>query len=58
MGYLFSFCSKIEYIDISNFNTQNVIDMGSMLCDCLSLTSIEVSKFNTKNVRDMSLYVF
>ena len=41
-------------INLSNFNTKNVIDMGYMFNGCSSLTSIDLSSFNTNNVTNMS----
>ena len=39
---------------ISNFITNNVIDMNSMFYNCSSLTDINLLNFDTKNVIDMS----
>jgi len=41
-------------IDLSNFNTNNIINMCSMFGYCSSLKSINLSNFNTNNVTDMS----
>ena len=41
-------------LDLSHFNTQNVIDMISMFSGCTSLTSLDLMNFNTQNVTDMS----
>ena len=40
-------------LDVSNFNTSNVTDMGWMFYDCNSLTSLDISNFNTNNVTNM-----
>jgi len=53
-GYIFSECSKLAYIDLSNFNTKNVTYMRRMFSGCYSLTNINLSNFNTNKVIDMS----
>lgn len=40
-------------IDLSNFNTANVTDMGYMFHNCDALTTLDLSNFNTANVTDM-----
>jgi surface protein len=54
MNYMFSKCSSLENINLSNFNTQNVIDMYRIFSECSSLKNIDLSNFNTQNVKDMS----
>ena len=51
---MFSDCSSLQQLDLTNFNTGNVKDMSSMFWGCKALTEIDLSKFNTKNVTDMS----
>lgn len=41
------------FIDLSNFNTENVVDMSSMFEDS-SVTTLDLSNFDTSNVEDMS----
>ena len=53
-NYMFSHCSSLTNIDLSNFNTQNVTDMSWMFSWCSSLTNINLSNFNTQNVTNMS----
>ena len=50
---LFRDCKYLVNINLSNFNTQNVIYMGGMFEECSSLTNIDLSNINTKNVTDM-----
>ena len=50
---MFYNCSSLNSLNLSNFNTNNVINMKSMFCDCSSLTSLNLSNFNTNNVNDM-----
>ena len=54
MGWMFSNCHGLTYIDLSKFNTSNVTNMSSMFYNCNSLTYLDVSKFDTSNVTDMS----
>ena len=41
-------------VDLTNFNTPNVIDIGMMFNGCSSLISIDLSNFNTQNIRKMN----
>jgi len=52
--FMFYNCKNITNIDLSSFNTQNVIDMSYMFDGCSNLTNINLSSFNTQNVRYMS----
>ena len=51
---MFFSCTSLTGLDLSNFNTENVISMGCMFYSCSSLTSLNLSSFNTSNVRNMS----
>ena len=55
MNSLFYGCSSLSNISgISNWNTNNVINMGYMFYGCSSLTNIsEISNWNTNNVTNM-----
>ena len=53
MSYMFSGCSSLKELNISNFNTNNVTDMGSMFRGCSSLKELNLSDFNTNNVTYM-----
>ena len=50
---MFYNCSKLNSLNLSNFNTNNVTNMSSMFYDCSSLTSLNLSNFNTNNVTNM-----
>ena len=54
---LFYDCNSIIYLDLSNFNTQNVTNMSDMFYQCNSLVELDLSNFKTKNVTNMS-YMF
>lgn len=44
-------------LDLSSWNTSNVISMGSMFESCVNITSLDLSSLNVDNVTDMS-YLF
>ena len=50
---IFSGCSKLTSLDVTNFNTANVTDMSSMFANCLALTSLYLTNFNTEKVTNM-----
>ena len=54
---MFSDCSSLTNINLSNFNSNNVTNMRSMFYGCSSINSISLSNFNTNNVTNMS-YMF
>ena len=49
---MFCDCSSLNNLNISNFDTKNVINMSYMFCDCSSLNHLDLSNFNCENVRD------
>ena len=53
-SYMFYKCLNIKTIDLSSFNSKNVINMSGMFSLCHNLISINLSSFDTKNVVDMS----
>ena len=53
MDGMFSRCSSLKELNISNFNTINVTDMGYMFSGCSSLKELNLSNFNINNVTDM-----
>ena len=58
MSYMFSQCSGLTSLDLSNFDTYNVTNMTEMFNNCRSLTSIKFgNNFDTSNVTNMS-YMF
>ncbi|MFP3770124.1 BspA family leucine-rich repeat surface protein [Enterococcus faecium] len=50
---MFSGCSKLESINLYDFDTSKITDMESMFYNCASLKSIDVSKWDTSNVTNM-----
>ncbi|WP_443876874.1 BspA family leucine-rich repeat surface protein, partial [Leyella stercorea] len=58
MSLMFSGCSALTTLNLSNFDTQSVTNMTGMFNDCRALTTLDVSNFNTQNVTDMSFMFF
>ena len=54
MSWMFSGCSSLKEINLSNINTNNVTDMSWMFYKCSLLKEINLSNFNINNVTDMS----
>ena len=57
MNNMFSGCSSLENIDLTDFNTSSLTQLSSIFSGCSSLKSIDLSKFDISNVQDMS-YIF
>ena len=53
ISYWFAYCGKLTEIDLSKFDTSNVISMIELFKGCHSLTEADLSSFNTSNVKDM-----
>ena len=51
---MFKNCYALTSIDLSNFDTSNLILMTSMFESCGSLKSLDLSSFSTSKVTDMS----
>ena len=47
MNGMFEGCSKLEFLDLSNFNTRNVKKMSRMFNGCKKLTKIKGLNFFT-----------
>lgn len=54
MNRMFWNCIYLTTLDLSNFDTSNVIDMSYMFYGCTKLTMLNFGNFNTNNVTDMS----
>ena len=50
---MFYGCSDIIEIDLSYFNSSEIVDMCYMFRDCISLTSLNLSNFDTSKVIKM-----
>lgn len=55
--FQFDDCSSLTELDLSNFDTSSVTDMGSMFEDCSSLTELDLSSFDTSSVTDI-IWIF
>ena len=53
MAGMFSDCSKITSLDLSNFDTSYVTDMRNIFSGCRELKYLKLNNFNTSNVRYM-----
>ena len=53
MGGMFSGCSSLKELNLSNFNTNNVTNMVAMFYECYSLKELNISNFNFNKVFDM-----
>lgn len=51
---MFSYCTSLTEIDLSEFNTSNITVMEGMFKYCSALVSINLSNFNTSNVTDVN----
>ena len=51
---MFYGCKSLENIDLSRFDTRNIINMCCMFTDCKNLKQIDLSGFSTGNVREMT----
>ena len=50
MKAMFQSCKKLEYLDLSNFNTSNVKDMSRMFNRCNKIKQIKgINDFDTSN---------
>ena len=51
---MFNNCCNLVAINLSHFDTQEVINMQNMFDYCYKLIKIDLSSFNTQNVTNMS----
>ena len=49
-NYMFYDCDSLSNLDLSHFNSNNVIYMNGMLSFCNSLKNLNLSNFNTQYV--------
>ena len=52
---MFLCCFALISLDLSNFNTSKVTNMGYMFGVCSSLTSLNLSNFDTSKVTNMNM---
>ena len=51
---MFYKCLSLKELNLNNFNTNNVIDMGGMFSGCSSLKELNLNNFKINNVIDMN----
>ena len=52
---MFQSCLEVEYLDLSNFDTSNVVNMMSMFSFCFKLKKIDgIHNFNTNKIENIS----
>ena len=56
MVMMFNGCCALTSIDVSKFNTQNVIDMRYMFHYYSKLKSIDVCNFNIEKLKEWKIY--
>ena len=50
---MFTSCKSLGHIDLSSFNTKNVVDMSYMFNNCVSLIDLDLSNFYTYSLVNM-----
>jgi len=53
MSNMFSYCSSLKELNLTSFNTDNVINMRYMFYICSSLKELNLTNFNTNKVINM-----
>ena len=51
---MFASCAKLKVLDVSGFDTSDVVSMKAMFSGCKALTVLDVSGFDTSKVGDMN----
>ena len=57
LSYMFHECSALKNIDLSNFDTQNVVYMDHMFSECISLTELNLNNIKTSSAINIE-YMF
>ena len=57
MSHMFENCNSLTSLDISNFITNEIIDISSMFKSCSLLTSLDILNFNAGKVLICLLYL-
>lgn len=55
---MFYGCKSLENIDLSRFDTKNIVTMCCMFMNCKNLKQLDLSGFNTGNIREMNHMFF
>ena len=57
-NHIFYGCSSLTNLDLSNFDTKDVINMSYMFYMCSNLTKVNLSNINTQKVNNMKLMFY
>ena len=52
--FLFAECFNLIYLDLFNFNCEDITNMVCMFLECINLQQIKISNIDTKKVEDMN----
>jgi surface protein len=55
---MFSNCISLKELDLSNFDTSNVLLMQEMFANCISLSSINLANFNFSKIINITQIFF
>ena len=55
---MFYGCKSLENINLSRFDTKNIVTMCCMFMNCKNLKQLDLSRFSTGNVREMTHMFF
>ena len=61
MSYMFYYCNNLTELNLSSFNTNNVINMSEMFSGCENLRKVQINKLNIKKFEkeiDVSELIF
>ena len=58
LSHMFENCQNLKNLDLSNFKTNNTLNMSYMFSDCQNIEKIDISSFNISQIKDMSFMFF
>ena len=58
VGYMFSGCFSLTSIDLSRFDTENVINYEGLFYNCKNLNYVDISSFKHNNLPETNLSIF
>ncbi len=53
MQHMFDRCKSLDHLDVSSFDTRNVLDFSYMFTKCTSLTELDIQSFDTSTADNM-----
>ena len=54
MSGMFFKCNKLTNLNLSSFNTKNLINVKSIFCGCNNINTFNLSSFNKFNFNEMT----